>query len=166
MGDPFQRKVKPRASWDDYFMKIAMIVGERSTCRRHHVGAVIVKNKRMLTTGYNGAAAGLKDCIELGCLRDAQDIPSGKNHEICRAIHAEQNSIIQAGLHGVNVEGSTMYCTHPPCILCAKMIINAGIKKYITYGQYPDQNALDLLKEAKIEFEKIERPVESIRVLD
>ena len=128
MGDPFQRKIKPRVSWDEYFMKIAMIVAERSTCRRHHVGAVISKNKRILTTGYNGAAKGLKDCIELGCLRDENNIESGKNHEICRAIHAEQNAIIQAGLHGVNIENSTIYCTHPPCILCAKMLINARIK--------------------------------------
>lgn len=166
MGDPFKRKVKPRVSWDDYFMKIAMIVAERSTCRRHHVGAVIVKNKRILTTGYNGAAAGLKDCLELGCLRDEKDIESGKNHEICRAIHAEQNAIIQAGLHGVNIDGTTIYCTHPPCILCAKMLINAGTKKFITYGEYPDKAALDLLKEANMEFKKINRPKEEIYILD
>ncbi len=166
MGDPFKRTVKPRVSWDEYFMKIAMIAAERSTCRRHHVGAVIVKNKRILTTGYNGAAAGLKDCIELGCLRDERDIESGKNHEICRAIHAEQNAIIQAGLHGVNIEGSTIYCTHPPCILCAKMLINAGTKRFVTYGEYPDSDALRLLKEANIEFSKVKRPKEEIYVLD
>jgi len=123
-----------------------MIVAERSTCRRHHVGAVIVKNKRILTTGYNGAPAGMKDCLELGCLRDEQDIPSGKNHEICRAIHAEQNAIIQAGLHGVNIKDSDVYCTHPPCILCAKMLINAGIKRFVTYGNYPDKEAIEYLK--------------------
>lgn len=166
MGDAFKRKVTPRRSWNEYFMKIAMIVAERSTCRRHHVGAVIVKSKRILTTGYNGAAKGLKDCIELGCLRDENNIESGKNHEICRAIHAEQNAIIQAGLHGVDIEGSIIYCTHPPCILCAKMLINAGIKEFITYGEYPDKTALDLLKEANIEFKKIERPEYNIYALD
>lgn len=166
MADAFKRKVKPRVAWDEYFMKIAMIVAERSTCRRHHVGAVIVKNKRILTTGYNGAAAGLKDCIEMGCLRDENNIESGKNHEICRAIHAEQNAIIQASLHGVNIYGSDIYCTHPPCILCAKMLINAGIKRFLTYGEYPDKAALDILKEANIEFKKIQRPKEEIYALD
>ena len=166
MGDAFKRKVKPRASWDEYFMKIAMIVAERSTCRRHHVGAVIVKNKRILTTGYNGAAKGVKDCLELGCLRDEQDIPSGKNHEICRAIHAEQNAIIQAGLHGVNIENSTIYCTHPPCILCAKMLSNAGINRFVSYGAYPDDSALALLKETGIRFDKIKKPTDEIYILD
>ncbi len=166
MGNPFQRQVSPRISWDEYFMKIAMIVAERSTCRRHHVGAVIVKNKRILTTGYNGAAAGIDDCIGLGCMRDEKDIPSGKNHECCRAIHAEQNAIIQAGLHGVNIEGSSIYCTHSPCILCAKMLINAGIKKFITYGDYPDQDAKILLKQANIEFVKVVKPKEIINILD
>src|SRR5210317_2231937 len=103
-----------RPSWDEYFMKIALLVAERSTCRRHKVGAVIVKNKQILTTGYNGAAAGVKDCLELGCLRDENNIPSGERHEICRAIHAEQNAIIQAGLHGTNIEGASIYCSHPP----------------------------------------------------
>ncbi len=166
MGDPFQRKIRPRASWDQYFMKIAMIVAERSTCRRHHVGAVIVKEKRILTTGYNGAAMNVKDCIELGCLRDENDIESGRNHEICRAIHAEQNAIIQAGLHGVNIEDATIYCTHPPCILCAKMLINAGIKRFVTYGEYPDDSAMNLLNEAGIQFLKIERPIKEINTLD
>jgi dCMP deaminase len=166
MGDAFKRPVKPRASWDEYFLKISMIVAERSTCRRHHVGAVIVKAKHILTTGYNGAPAGLQSCMELGCLRDEQDIPSGKNHEICRAIHAEQNAIIQAGLHGVNIQGSTIYCTHPPCILCAKMLINAGIRRFVTYGEYPDKAAIELFDEAEIDFEKIKRPEEKINVLD
>jgi dCMP deaminase len=166
MGDPYNRKVKPRTSWDEYFMKIAMIVAERSTCRRHHVGAVIVKDKRILTTGYNGAPSGLKDCIELGCLRDEQEIESGKNHEICRAIHAEQNSIIQAGLHGTNISSATMYCTHSPCILCAKMLSNAGIKRFVTYGQYPDKEAIALFKQANITFEKMERPKKEIDTLE
>ena len=100
-----------RLNADDYFLKIAMVVAERSTCRRHNVGAVIVRDKRILTTGYNGAASGLKDCLELGCLRDENNIPSGERHEICRGIHAEQNAIIQAGLHGANTENATIYCT-------------------------------------------------------
>lgn len=159
-------KIIKRPLWDEYFMKIAMLVAERSTCRRHHVGAVIVKNKQILTTGYNGAAAGVKDCLELGCLRDQNNIPSGERHEICRAIHAEQNAIIQAALHGINIEGATIYCTHPPCILCAKMLANAKIKRYATYGDYPDQTAKDLLQEVGIVFVKIEKPSTGINVLD
>ncbi len=155
-----------RISWDEYFMKIAMLVAERSTCRRHHVGAVIVRDRRLLTTGYNGAPAGLKDCLECGCLRDEQNIASGERHEICRATHAEQNAIIQAGLHGVNIEGSTIYCTHSPCVLCAKMLINAKIKKFISYGDYPDKTALEYLKEAGIEFVKAKKPDSVIKVLD
>lgn len=155
-----------RPSWDEYFMKIAMLVAERSTCLRHHVGALIVKNKRILTTGYNGAAAGVKDCLELGCLRNEKNIPSGERHEICRAIHAEQNALIQAALHGVNVSEGTIYCTHPPCILCAKMLVNARIKRYVTYGEYPDKEALALLKEAGIEFVKEKKPETKINTLE
>jgi dCMP deaminase len=99
-----------RPAVDEYFLKIASVVAERSTCRRHHVGAVAVKNKHILATGYNGAASGLKDCLELGCLRDELKIPSGERHEVCRGIHAEQNVIVQASLHGVSLEGSTIYC--------------------------------------------------------
>ncbi len=155
-----------RPSWDEYFLKIAMLVAERSTCRRHHVGAVIVKDKQILTTGYNGAAAGVKDCLELGCLRDQNNIPSGERHEICRAIHAEQNAIIQAGLHGVNIEGATIYCTHPPCILCAKMLANARIKRYVTFGDYPDQAAKDLLQEVGVAFVKMPKPEAKINALE
>ncbi|MBU0615405.1 MAG: dCMP deaminase family protein [Nanoarchaeota archaeon] len=155
-----------RPSWDEYFMKIAYLVAERSTCLRHHVGAVIVRDKRILTTGYNGAPKGCKDCHELGCLRDANNIPSGERHEICRATHAEQNAIIQAGLHGVNIERADIYCTHSPCVLCAKMLINAGVKRFITSGSYPDSAALEYLKEAGIEFIKVEKPSSKIDFLD
>ena len=155
-----------RPSWDEYFMKIAYLVAERSTCRRHHVGAVIVKDKRILTTGYNGAPSGLKDCLELGCLREKNNIPSGTRHEICRAIHAEQNAIIQAGLHGVDIKEATIYCTHPPCILCAKMLANARIKKFVTPGEYPDEEAKNLLKETGIEFIKMQKPDAKINMLD
>ena len=155
-----------RPTWDEYFLKIAMLVAERSTCKRHHVGAVIVKNKRILTTGYNGAAAGIKDCLELGCLRDQNNIPSGEKHEICRAIHAEQNTIIQAGLHGVNIDGATIYCTHPPCILCAKMLANAKIQRYVTHGEYSDEEAKKLLQEVGIAFVKLDKPKDKINTLE
>jgi len=154
-----------RPDWDEYFLKIAMVVGERSTCLRHHVGAVAVQNRRILSTGYNGAAAGLKDCLELGCLRDAAGIPSGTRHEICRAIHAEQNAIIQAALHGVSIEGATIYCTHSPCILCAKMLVNARIKRFVTFGKYSDDAFRDLFKEAGIEFETKPKPLTKITFL-
>jgi dCMP deaminase len=154
---PARRRYR-RPEWDEYFLKIASVVGERSTCLRHHMGALAVKNKRILTTGYNGAAAGLKDCLELGCLRDAANIPSGTRHEICRAIHAEQNVIIQAALHGVSLEGSTIYCTHTPCILCAKMLVNARIKRFVSFGKYSDDAFRELFKEAGVEFETRPRP--------
>jgi dCMP deaminase len=141
-----------RPSWDEYFMKLAWLVAERSTCVRHHVGAVIVRDKRILTTGYNGAASGIKDCLELGCLRNQLNIPSGTRHEICRAIHAEQNAIIQAGTHGININGGTLYCTHSPCILCAKMIANAKIKRVVMSIEYPDNSFKQLFDEAKIEY--------------
>ncbi len=155
-----------RPTWDEYFMKIATLVAERSTCRRHHVGAVIVRNKRILTTGYNGATSGLKDCLELGCLREKNNIPSGERHEICRAIHAEQNAIIQAGLHGIDINNATIYCTHPPCILCAKMLANTKVKKYITFGEYPDEEAKKLLKEAGVELIKVDKPNNKINILE
>ena len=150
---------------DEYFLKIASVVAERSTCCRHHVGAVAVKDKHILSTGYNGAAAGLKDCLELGCLRNEMQIASGTRHEICRGIHAEQNVIIQASLHGVSLEGSTIYCTHSPCILCAKMLANARIKSFATFGDYADNSFIDLFKEAGIKFEKRKKPPERISYL-
>jgi len=155
-----------RPDIDEYFLKIASVAAERSTCRRHHVGAVAVKDKHILSTGYNGAAAGLKDCLELGCLRDEQGIPSGTRHEICRGIHAEQNMIIQASLHGVSLEGATVYVTHTPCILCAKMLANAKIRRFVTFGNYADDSFLELFREAGIQFEKRDRPPTEITFLD
>jgi dCMP deaminase len=155
-----------RLSFDDYCLKIASVVAERSTCRRHHMGAVAVRDKHILTTGYNGAAAGLKDCLELGCLRDELGIPSGERQEICRAIHAEQNVIIQAALHGVSLEGCTIYCTHTPCVLCAKMLTNARIKRFVTFGSYNDDAFKELFREAGIEVEIRERPSPEITFLD
>ncbi len=155
-----------RPDVDEYFLKVAAVVAERSTCRRHHVGAVAVKDKHILATGYNGAPAGLKDCLELGCLRDELGIPSGERHEICRAIHAEQNVIIQAALHGVSLEGCTIYATHTPCVLCTKMLVNAKIKHYISFGKYNDEAFIDLFREAGIELGIKERPPAEINYLD
>ncbi|MCJ7655669.1 MAG: cytidine/deoxycytidylate deaminase family protein [Dehalococcoidia bacterium] len=155
-----------RPDIDEYFLKIASVVAERSTCRRHHVGAVAAKDKHILATGYNGAAAGLKDCLELGCLRDEMNIPSGTRHEICRGIHAEQNTIIQASLHGVSLEGATLYVTHTPCILCAKMLVNARIKRFVTFGKYADDSFLELFSEAGVKLEVRERPPPQITYLD
>jgi dCMP deaminase len=158
-------KTTKRPKIDEYFLKIASVVAERSTCHRHHVGAVAVKNKHILSTGYNGAAAGLKDCLELGCLRDELNIASGTRHEICRGIHAEQNVIIQASLHGVSMEGATIYATHSPCILCAKMLTNSRIKRFVTFGNYADDSFIALFKEAGIEFETQNGPPPEIILL-
>ena len=155
-----------RPDTDEYFLKIASVVAERSTCHRHHVGAVAVKDKHILSTGYNGAPTGLKDCIELGCRRDQLHIPSGTRHEICRGIHAEQNVIIQASLHGVSLEGSTIYATHTPCVLCAKMLVNARIKRYVSFGKYNDNEFIDLFQEAGIELDIKNRPSSGISYLD
>lgn len=155
-----------RVSIDEYFLKIAAVVAERSTCRRHHIGAVAVRDKRILTTGYNGAPSGAKDCLELGCLRNEKNIPSGTRHEICRAIHAEQNAIIQGSLHGVSLEGSTIYCTHTPCVLCAKMLVNAKIDRYVSYSDYADDSFINLFEEAGIDFETHDRPSKEIKFLD
>jgi dCMP deaminase len=154
-----------RPGIDEYFLKIACVVAERSTCLRHHVGAVSVRDKHILTTGYNGAAAGLRDCLELGCLRDELGIPSGTRHEICRAIHAEQNVIVQAALHGVSLAGATIYCTHSPCVLCAKMLINARIARFVTYGTYSEEAFRGLFAEAGIAFEMLPAPSLDISLL-
>ena len=159
-------KKRTRPDIDEYFLKIASVVAERSTCLRHHVGAVAVKDKHILATGYNGAPSGLKDCLELGCLRDERGIPSGERQEICRGIHAEQNVIIQASLHGVSLEGSTIYATHTPCVLCAKMLVNAKIKRYISFGRYNDDAFINLFQEAGIELDIKKKPSSRISYLD
>ncbi len=155
-----------RPDIDEYFLKVASVVGERATCWRHHMGAIAVRDKHILTTGYNGAPAGAKDCLELGCLRDQNGIASGTRTEICRAIHAEQNVIIQAGLHGVSLEGATVYCTHTPCVLCAKMLVNARIARFVSFGKYSDDSFIELFKEAGIKFEMKPRPSDKISFLD
>ncbi len=155
-----------RPDWDDYFLKIASVVAERSTCRRHNIGAVAARDRQILTTGYNGAPAGQKDCLELGCLRDELGIPSGTRHEICRAIHAEQNVIVQAALHGVSLEGATVYATHTPCVLCAKMLTNARIKRYVSFGKYADDAFKEMFGEAGIDFQQLPKPSNAIVFLD
>jgi len=155
-----------RPTADEYFLKVAAVVAERSTCLRHHVGAVAVRDKHILATGYNGAPAGFRDCLELGCLRDELEIPSGERHELCRAIHAEQNVIIQAALHGVSLEGSTIYATHTPCVLCAKMLTNAKIKRYVSFGRYNDEAFIQLFREADIEVDIKDKPPSQIEFLE
>jgi dCMP deaminase len=140
-----------RPSWDEYFMQIVDLVKTRSTCLRRQVGALIVKDKRILASGYNGAPAGVSHCAEVGCLRQQLNVPSGERHELCRAIHAEQNAIVQAAYSGTSVNGSTMYVSLQPCSLCAKLMINAGIKKLVFRGNYPDELALSMLNEAGVE---------------
>ena len=144
-----------RKSWDDYFMSIADLVAERSTCMRRHVGAVIVKDKRIVATGYNGAPSGISHCSTAGCLREQLKIPAGERHEICRGIHAEQNAIIQSATFGANISGGTIYTTHQPCFICTKMLINAHLTKIIYREEYPDDLAIKMLKEAGIPFVKL-----------
>ncbi len=143
-----------RPSWDEYFMEITRLVASRSTCLRRHVGAVIVKDKQILATGYNGAPSGLAHCLEVGCLRDQLGIPSGQRHELCRGLHAEQNAIIQAASHGVSIRSATLYCTDLPCIICTKMIINAGITRVVYEGGYADDLAHTMWEESKVTLEQ------------
>ncbi len=143
-----------RPSWDEYFMEMADLTARRSTCIRRQVGAVIVKDNRVMATGYNGAPMGIKHCEERGgCLRQKLNIPSGERHELCMALHAEQNAIIQAAHLGQSIATGTIYVTHQPCVICAKMIINAGIKRIVVREGYPDQLALDVLNEAGLHIE-------------
>jgi dCMP deaminase len=146
-----------RPSWDEYFLEMAHLVARRATCLRRKVGAVIVKDKRILATGYNGAPSGLAHCLDTGCLREKLKIPSGERHELCRALHAEQNALIQASLYGISVKASTVYATCQPCVICAKMLINAGIEDIVISGGYPDKMAMEFLKAAKIKVRKIEK---------
>jgi dCMP deaminase len=139
-----------RPEWKEYFMDIARLVSRRSTCIRRHVGAILVKDKRVLATGYNGAPAGLVHCEEMGCMRQKNDIPSGQRHELCRGLHAEQNAIIQAAYHGTSIAGAALYCTTLPCSICLKMLINAGITEIVCEEGYPDELTESLLKEADI----------------
>ncbi len=144
-----------RPSWDEYFLEVAGLVSKRATCLRRKVGAVLVKEKKILATGYNGAPSGLKHCIDIDCIREKLHIPSGERHELCRGLHAEQNVLLQAALYGISTRGSTLYITNQPCVICAKMLINAGIEEIVICGDYPDKLAGKFLKEAKIKVRRI-----------
>ena len=144
-----KKKIR-RPTWDEYFLSIAELISKRSTCLRRSVGAVLVKDKRILATGYNGAPSKIKHCEEEGCIRESLRIPSGERHELCRGLHAEQNAFLQAALHGTSLKDAALYSTTQPCTICAKMIINAGIKEVIIKGDYPDAMSKDLLKQARI----------------
>ncbi len=145
-----------RPSWDEYFATLAKQVSTRTTCMRRAVGAVIVKDNRILATGYNGVPAGMHHCAEVGCLRDQLGVPSGQRQEICRGLHAEQNAIIQAAKYGIDISGAKIYITTQPCITCAKMLINAGITEIIYANPYPDELSLGMLDEAGIEYRVFE----------
>jgi dCMP deaminase len=149
-----------RPTWEEYFMEIARLVARRSTCLRRQVGAVMVKGKNIVATGYNGTPSGITHCSEVGCLRQKLGVPSGERHELCRGLHAEQNAIIQAAKHGTNIAGSTLYCTNSPCIICTKMIINSGVERIVYFEGYPDTLSMEMLAESGIEvlsFEEILR---------
>lgn len=143
--------VDQRPSWEAYFMDITCLVAKRSTCTRRAVGAIIVKDRRILSTGYNGAPSNVRHCAEVGCLREQMNVPSGERHELCRGIHAEQNAIIQAAYHGASIKGGTLYCTNLPCSICAKMIINAGIVEIVYQSGYADMISEEMLAEAQVE---------------
>ncbi len=147
-----------RPSWDVYFLQLAAQAATRSTCLRRQVGALLVRDKRVLATGYNGAPRGVAHCLDIGCLREQLGIPSGERQELCRAIHAEQNAIIQAAVHGVPIDGATLYCTHQPCILCAKMLINCGVREIHYLEGYPDELSLQMFGEAGVTVVKEELP--------
>jgi dCMP deaminase len=150
-------KKTKRPSWDEYFLEMADLASRRATCLRRSVGAVLVKDKRILATGYNGAPSGIAHCSHVGCLRARLKVPSGQRHELCRGLHAEQNALIQASLHGVGVNGSSLYSTTQPCIICAKMLINAGIKEIVVSDGYPDAMSTDFLKQAGIRVRMVKK---------
>ncbi len=152
--------IDERPSWDEYFMQMAELTAKRSTCLRRHVGAVIVKDKHIIATGYNGAPRGLAHCAERGgCLREQLQIPSGQRHELCRALHAEQNAIIQAATLGQSIEDGSIYITHQPCVICAKMIVNAGLKRIVVREGYPDDLSVEILDEAGLKIVMLNRPM-------
>ncbi len=139
-----------RLSFDEYFMEITKLVAKRSTCKRRHVGAVLVKDKNIMATGYNGAPRKTPHCLDIGCLREKLGVPSGQRHELCRGLHAEQNAIIQSAIHGVNIKGSMLFCTNQPCLICTKMLINCGVTEIVYLDGYPDELAMEMLGQAEI----------------
>ncbi|MEO0079891.1 MAG: cytidine/deoxycytidylate deaminase family protein [candidate division WOR-3 bacterium] len=163
MAHKGKTKRAKRKSWDRYFLDIAQLVSKRSTCLRRKVGAVIVRDKRILCTGYNGAPHGMAHCDEVGCLRERLRIPAGERIEICRGIHAEQNALVQAAGFGISVAGGTLYCTHEPCITCAKMLVNAGVREFVVLEPYPDSLARRLLAEAGVRVRLLNRKADHKR---
>ena len=147
--------VMERPSWDQYFLEITQLLTKRSTCLRRQVGALIVKDKRILATGYNGAPTGIEHCATAGCLREKLKVSPGERHELCRGLHAEQNALLQAARYGLLVAGATLYSTHQPCIICTKMLINSGIKEIVVLSGYPDKMSREFLKQAKIKLRKM-----------
>lgn len=145
-----------RPTYDEYFMSMAFLAATRSTCLRRKVGAVLVKNKHVLATGYNGPPKDMKHCDETGCLREELGIPSGERHEICRGLHAEQNAIIQAAVFGISIDESVIYVTDTPCVVCAKMLINSGVKEIIYGGDYPDDLARQMIDESNLSIRQFE----------
>ena len=154
-GETQNLQLNKRPDWNSYFMEIATLVSRRSTCLRRQVGAVIVKEKNILSSGYNGAPSGITHCETTGCLRKKMNVPSGERHELCRGLHAEQNAIIQAAYHGATIKDSTLYCTNLPCSICTKMIINSGTKKIIYKDGYLDLLASEMMEESGIEIQRI-----------
>ncbi len=148
----------PRMPWPQYFMDITRLVAERSTCSRRKVGAIAVKDKRILATGYNGAPRNMRDCLEIGCLRQKLGVPSGERHELCRGLHAEQNVIIQAAVHGISLDGATIYCTHQPCLICTKMLINCGVVAVFYANPYPDPMSEEMFAEANVSLARLLPP--------
>lgn len=148
----------PRLPWPQYFMRITRLVAERSTCVRRKVGAIAVKDKRILATGYNGAPRHMRDCLETGCIREELGIPSGQRHELCRGLHAEQNVLVQAAVHGISIEGAIIYCTHQPCLICAKLLINCGVSAVYFDSPYPDPMSEAMFQEAGILLRQIDAP--------
>ncbi len=151
-----------RPGWEIYFLNIAKLASTRSTCIRRHVGAVLVKEKNILATGYNGAPSGVPHCEDVGCLREKEGIPSGQRHELCRGLHAEQNAIIQAAYHGVSIRGAILFCTNYPCVICSKMLINAGIRIIYYESGYADSLSEQMLQEAGMEIHCIEMEDDSL----
>lgn len=154
-----------RPGWTEYFMNLAEYIATRSTCIRRKVGAIIVRDNQILATGYNGAPKGVSHCEDSGCLREKMSVPSGQRHELCRGVHAEQNAIIQAAVNGTSVKNGIMYCTHQPCSICAKMIINAEIKTIYIAASYPDSLAEEMLKEAGVQVILFDRESKQLRTL-
>ncbi|MEW6440916.1 MAG: cytidine/deoxycytidylate deaminase family protein [bacterium] len=147
---------RKRPDWKTYFLQIARLASTRSTCLRRQVGAVLVRDKKILATGYNGAPSGVAHCLDIGCLREKEGIPSGERHELCRGLHAEQNAIIQAAVHGIVIQDATLFCTNFPCVICSKMLINSGIRAIYYMDGYPDPLSEQMLREAGMEIQQVE----------